>query len=493
MDPAPTQYIDRDGAALAYQVVGDGPVDVVAHWDIPQHLDMGWSDPDIHHLFERGATYARTVYFQPRGFGLSDRIPAVPSLEQQADDVLAVMDAVGMARATLVGALGTSAVVAVVAANSPERVNALVLVNPLMRASRTGRELHGWTPEEAVDYESRYRRAFEHWGSGEILDVWDPVQSTPRNKRLMALLERSSATPSTAWSYFEWVLQLDVEGVLPLIQAPTTVLRLPSNPMPAAAVRWVADLIPRGTYHELPPTPPGSSMGAAWTPVADHVQEAATGRPRPVDADRFLGTVLFTDVVSSTELLAEIGDAAYRDLRSAHERQVHLAVETHGGRVMTVTGDGTFSVFDGPTQAVRCADAISDAATGLGISIRAGVHTGELERDASNVTGLAVHIGARVASAAGPGQVLVSRTVRDLVAGSGQSFASVGERELKGVPGFWELFEVGGSALSNAATPDASIETPMDRLAVRTARRAPGLLRAAMRVGNAIERRRTRT
>ena len=493
MDPVPTQYVDRDGAALAYQVVGSGQVDLVCAWDMPQHLDLLWTDPDIHHLYERGSRYARTAYLQPRGFGLSDRIPYVPTLEQQAEDILAVMDAVGMRRATLVGALGTSAVVALVAANAPERVSGLVLVNPLMRGSSDGAQARGWTDAELTAYVEGYRHVFEHWGSGGVIDMWDTAQATPRNRRLMALLERSSATPSAAMAYFQWALELDVEDVLPSIHVPTKVIKIPTNPMPEAVVRRVADLIPDAAFHLLPRTPTGSSIGTAWLPVADHIEEVATGRPHPVEADRFLGTVLFTDVVASTELLARIGDAEYRDIRSAHERAVELAVESRGGRLLTVTGDGTLSVFDGPTQAVRCAQVICREAEDLGIAVRAGIHTGELERDSMNVTGLTVHTGARVSAAAGAGQILVSRTVRDLVAGSGLTFDSVGEHDLKGIPGTWELFAVSAAHQQPAARGgDESVQTTMDKLALRTARRAPGLVRSAMRLGNAVERRRAR-
>jgi class 3 adenylate cyclase len=306
----------------------------------------------------------------------------------------------------------------------------------------------------------------------------------------MAMLERSSATPSAARAYFEWVQGLDIEEVLPLVQAPTHVVKVPTNPLPEPVVRRVADLIPNATFHVPPPTPPGASVGSAWLPIADHIEEVATGRPHPPEADRFLGTVLFTDVVSSTELLARVGDAEYRRIRSDHERQVQHAVETRGGRLLTVTGDGTLSVFDGPTSAVRCAEVICREAEDLGISVRAGVHTGGLERDGLNVTGLAVHTGARVSAAAGPGQVLVSRTVCDLVAGSGLAFESIGERDLKGIPGRWELFAVTGVGRKPALATDDSLATSMDRFAVRAARRAPRVLRAAARLSNAVERRR---
>jgi class 3 adenylate cyclase len=227
--------------------------------------------------------------------------------------------------------------------------------------------------------------------------------------------------------------------------------------------------------------------------VTDLFEEFVTGTAHAPDSDRSLGTVLFTDVVASTELLERVGDAAYRQLRVDHERSVRLAVETARGRLMTVTGDGTFSVFDSPMKAVRCAEAICREAEAAGIAVRAGIHTGELEHEAMNVTGLTVHIGARVGAAARPGEVMVSRTVRDLVAGSGLTFASRGEQELKGVSGTWELFAVTHAGEQPQDLPEEeSMQTSMDKMVLTTARRAPGFARAAVRLGNAIERRRAR-
>ena len=493
MDPVPTHYIDRDGAALAYQVVGEGPVDVLSVMEIVFHADLCWTDPDIHHLFERGASYSRTAYFQRRGFGLSDRITYSPTVEQQADDVLAVMDEVGMRQAILVGTAGTCACVALVAARAPERVSGLVLFNPIAQGAESSGEIQGWTEAEMVTYLDGYRDAFENWGSGRMIDMWDPLQGTAYNRRLMALLERSSATPTSAMAYFEWILKLDIQDVLRSVQEPTRVLRVPTNTVPEGATRYVTELIPGATFHVLPETLPGASIGQAYLPVADHIEEVATGAVHSADADRFLGSVLFTDVVSSTELLARVGDAQYREMRSSHERLVRLAVETSGGELVSVTGDGTMSVFDGPSKAVRCAETICRDATEAGIEVRCGVHTGELERDVLNVTGLSVHIGARVGAAARPGEVLVSRTVHDLVAGSGLTFASRGDHELKGIPGTWELFAVTHAGDQADSLPvEKSIQTTMDKMALESARRVPALSRAALRMANAFERRRAR-
>ena len=494
MDPVPTQYIDREGAALAFQVVGDGPVDVVNCLEIVQHLDLAWSTPDLHQYFEHAAAYSRTVYFQRRGFGLSDQISYTPTLEQQADDVLAVMDAVGMERATITGLYSTCGAVALVAAKAPERVSGLVLVDPLFQGPGSASEMHGWTDHERTAYFTSLRHAYENWGAGEIVEVWDPVLGTPYNRRLMALLERCSATPSVAWSYYQWISELDVQDVMRSVQVPVRVVHIPTNPLPEATVRFAAELLPAGTFHLLPQTLPGASLGQSLIPVADEIEEMATGTAHSTEANRYLGTVLFTDVVSSTELLAEVGDAAYRQVRADHERLVRLAVETAGGRLMNVTGDGTLSVFDGPSAAVRCAERICREADDAGLAVRAGIHTGELERDGVNVTGLSVHIGARVGAAAEPGQVLVSRTVHDLVAGSGLTFTSRGEHELKGVPGSWELFAVSHAGVQSSAPPqNDSMQTPMDKMVLQTARKAPGFVRAAVRLGNAVERRRARS
>ena len=492
MDPVPTQYIDRDGAAVAYQVVGAGAVDVVFLAEIFQHLDLAWTDPDLHHDFEHAATYSRTAYFQRRGIGLSDQIAYTPTLEQQADDVLAIMDAVGMRSATLFGMVVGCSALAVVAAKAPERVDGLVLVDPVVQGPGLPGELNGWTETERSRLITSLEHVVANWGSGGVVDL-DPVLATPFNRRLMALLERCSATPSTAKTHYEWAMALDVQDVFRAAQVPARVLHVPSYPVPEAAARYAADLLPAGTFQLLPPTPPGASLGQQLALIKEPLEEMATSGGQMRGSDRYLGTVLFTDVVASTELLERVGDKSYKQLRSDHERLVRLAVETEGGRLMTVTGDGTLSVFDGPSAAVTAAETICHEADEAGMAVRAGIHTGELERDAMNITGLTVHIGARVGAAAEPGQVLVSRTVHDLVAGSGLTFASKGEHELKGIPGRWELFAVAHAGEQPQDLPqEESMQKPMDKMVLQAARNTPGLMRAAVRLGNAIERRRSR-
>jgi class 3 adenylate cyclase/pimeloyl-ACP methyl ester carboxylesterase len=493
MDPAPTHYVDRDGAALAYQVIGDGPADIVAAFELGMHLDLCWTDPDIHRNYERLAGFSRFACFQPRGFGLSETISYTPTIEQQADDILAVMDAVGMRRATLMGVISTCGAMALAAARAPERVHSLVFYIPLAYGWAAREDTHGWTAAAVDAYLADVQHAIQHWGSGETIGLWEHAWTTNLNRRLSAMLERSSGTPAAAHAYMEAVLDRDVRDVFKSVQAPTRVLWPEALSFPAAYGRYMASLVPGATFQLLPESPPGSSIGQGFVPVWDHLEEVATGAAHSSDADRFLGTVVFTDVVGSTELLADVGDEKYQDLRADHERVVRLRVEAADGQLMSVMGDGTMSVFESPSKAVRCAESILAASADGGLRIRAGVHTGELQRDGMNVTGMTVHIGARVGAVAGSGEVWVSRTVHDLLVGSGLTFASRGEHELKGVPGAWELFALSQAGQQAETVPiEESMQTPADKMAVQVARRAPALSRSAVRVANAIQRRRAR-
>jgi class 3 adenylate cyclase len=494
VDPAATQYVDRDGAALAYQVVGGGPPDLVVHLEIVQHLDLCWTDPHVHHNFERVAALGRAVLFQRRGFGLSDPVSYVPTLEQQADDVLAVMDAAGMDRAYLYGVYSSALPVAMAAACAPERVAALVLHAPFADGLPAGDHLpDGWNTEDAAAFRHERDLAFGEWGSGRSAPLYTPAWDTPYNRRLMGMLERSSATPAAAQAHGDWYSRLDISDVLRAISVPTYVVRQETDRIPESVTRAVAGLIPGATYHSLPGIPVGASLGEGYTSVIDFIEQVILGDNRATHGTRSLATVLFTDIVGSTELLARLGDSRYHEIRDAHERQVHLAVENAGGRLVKVLGDGTLSVFDGPGRAVRCADVIRREAATLGLEIRAGVHTGEMDRVGPDVAGLTVHIGARVSAAAGPGEILVSRTVRDIVAGSGLLFTDRGEQVLKGVPGSWRLFALSSvDAQSGTVDVEPSMQTLADRTAVLAARRVPGTMRTLMRLGNSIQRRRVR-
>jgi class 3 adenylate cyclase/pimeloyl-ACP methyl ester carboxylesterase len=493
VDPVETRWLQRDGSALAYQVLGQGPPDVVHLWEINQHPDLSWTDPHLHALFEREAASMRSVHVQRRGFGLSDPVAMTPTLEQQADDVLAVMDAEGFQRATLLGIFSTCGVAALVAARAPERVHGLVFLNPIAQGPLSTGAPVGWRPDELERFVSGWREVFDSWGSGASGPMWQRAWDTGYHRRMFALLERCSASPLAAQAYMEWALHIDLREVFRNVRVPTCVVYEPGGAHPEAAVRYVAELIDGAQFSTLSPLAHGSSIGEGMLPVLQHVEQVAGGSGTLADPGRVLGTVLFTDVVASTELLARIGDTAYAELRASHERQVWLQVEAEGGRVVSVSGDGTMSLFDGPVRAVRAARAICESVTALGLPVRAGIHTGELERKQLDVTGLTVHIAARVMAEAGQGQVLVSRTTRELCAGSGEEFAPEGARVLRGVPGQWELFTSTGinDDLTEMPVEDATPEpTAVDRAVVTMTRRAPAAVRAAMRVGNALQRRR---
>jgi len=493
MDPAPTEYVDRDGALLAYQVIGSGPMNFVVHLEVVQHLDLCWTDPHVHGNFERLANLGRTVIFQRRGFGLSEPVGYVPSVEQQAEDVLAVMDAARMDHAVLFGTFSTCFPVAMVAACAPERVSNLLLHVPWADGLPTGSDhLPGWDPEQALDYADAFASAYGQWGSGLVARLWSEALDAPFNRRLMGLLERSSATPKAARAHGKWFTHLDMTDVFRTIQVPTHVIRQDSDRIPATVVRRVAEMIPGAAYRSLPTVSPGSSLGEAYSTVIDYVEEVLLSGGDARDAGRSLGTVLFTDIVDSTGLLVNLGDAKYRRLRDDHERQVRLAVENAGGRLVKVLGDGTLSVFDGPGRAVRCAETIRHDASALGLQIRAGIHTGELEVSGGDVAGLTVHIASRVSTAARGGEILVSQTVRDIVLGSGFTFADHGAHELKGVPGHWRLFRLTDSTESDGPVEiDPSIQTLVDRSALVAARRLPGTVRTLVRLGNSMQRRRS--
>jgi class 3 adenylate cyclase/pimeloyl-ACP methyl ester carboxylesterase len=490
VDPAPTRYLDRDGSALAYQVVGEGGADIIWNLETIQHPDLSWADPHSHHNFERHSTFARAAMFQRRGVGLSEPVSYVPTLEQQADDVLAVADACGMERPLLIGLFSSCPAVAMAAARAPDRVSGLVLVLPFADGvpSIQGNTPFGWGEAEADEYRRIQQEVLANWGSGRTVELWDPGMDTPYNRRLMGLLERSSMTPAASSAHVRWYSQLDLTPVLRAIRVPTRVLRQATNRVPAAAVRRVAELIDGAEYYELPAVPRGAALGESLIPVIDHVRELVAG-PDALGSPDWLGTVLFTDIVGSTGLLASLGDQRYSALRDEHERTVRMTVEDFGGRLLKVIGDGTLSLFDGPIAAIRCAERLTRDADALGTPIRAGVHTGELQRGGGDVAGMTVHVGARIAGLGGAGEILVSQTVRDLASGSGATFRSHGSHELRGVPGTWELHAV--DRLASRA--DAAVGQPLelsraDAVTLLAARRAPGALRMVARAAARLRR-----
>ncbi|MFD6859715.1 adenylate/guanylate cyclase domain-containing protein [Rhodococcus sp. NPDC060090] len=482
MDPPVTRYIQRDGHALAYQVVGEGPHPVAWFFEDMMHPDLMWTDPHLHYNFERCSSFARSLFFQRRGFGLSDPVDHVPSLEEQADDVLAVLDDAEVAQATLVGASSTCGAVALAAARCPDRVSGLILAEPWSDTLVSDDDPPaGWTASQRDRFVDSYRGAYARWGHGDLTSLAHPALDVPHNRRIMALLERCSATPATAQQHLEWAIRANYAWALPSIQCPTEVLHQPDSLFAREAVRRVAELVPNGRFHDLPPIPAGATLGEALIPVLDHVEELATGAIRPVDADRFLATILFTDVVHSTDLLAEIGDIHFASLLAAHDRSVRVEVEAGAGTLVGIAGDGTLSVFDGPAAAIHCAHRIIRTTTTLGLSVRSGVHVGTVTRAGPELTGMTVHIGARIAASAGPGQVRCSQRVRDLAIGADIDFTDLGRHRLKGVPGQVQMFTATNRTRPThpAAPPRPTLS---DRAVLAMARRAPGVLRDVARL-----------
>ncbi|HUQ00235.1 MAG TPA: adenylate/guanylate cyclase domain-containing protein [Aeromicrobium sp.] len=488
MTPPDTRYIDREGADLAYQVFGTGPGEFVYYGSEIMHLDLLWADPHTEANLGAVARNGRLALFQRRGLGLSDRVDYMPTLEQQADDILAVMNAAGMQR-PVIGAPGSACgPAALVAARYPDRVAGLCLWAPFPQAI-DGSCDDPWASEaETAHMAEVVNCVAENWGRGRTMDMWNSEMRTVNNRRLMAMLERSSMSPAEARAHWDWSAGLDFTHLLPAIQVPTRVLIQDRGIIPlSSAERMVAEM-PHATLHVMPLPAPGSSIGEAYYPVVMHLLELGLGPKKVAEDNRFFGTVLFTDLVSSTKLLAEIGDEEYHQVRTVHERAVRAAVSDADGQVLSVSGDGTFSLLDMPGAAVRCAERIAREASAAGIGVRCGVHAGELQREVANATGLNVHVGARVMAAAGAGEVYVSRTVRDLVVGSGMEFERIGNKRLSGVPGVWDLYRFDHARSPRSIPVTESLQTPMDKVAVQAARRAPRLMRAMARLANAADR-----
>ena len=480
--PPEVRYVVRDGRSIAFQHFGAGDRRAVS-FGHNGNLDLLWSDPSFYDVGLQGADRVESLMFDQLGFGLSDPVDHVPTFEERAADLGAVMDAAGFDRATIC-AIGDCCLTSMVfAAQHPERVDGLVLMSPYAQGWRSAPfdELVGWDrPDQVEAYDRAWEDILADWGQGASLRIFFPGLATPRNMRIWGMLERAWTSPAMLRTLQQFASTADVRDVLSSVQAPALVLRLPGDMLPEGVVRHVAEGLPHGSYRELPEA---NSIGEFFADYLRAIEQFMFGSVRDVNPDRALMTVLFTDIVGSTEQAALLGDARWRELLVAHERMLRREVEGVGGRLVKLIGDGSLSTFDGPARAIRCAERICTAAGELDLGIRAGLHTGECEVIDDDLAGIAVHIAARVSARAGPGEVLVSRTVRDLVTGSGIALQPRGEHELKGVPGSWELFAVGNQT-SPLPAPDQTRELrATDRVVLLAARRAPGLLRAASRIG----------
>jgi pimeloyl-ACP methyl ester carboxylesterase len=434
----------RDGASIAYQVSGEGPVDLVYAAGIWANVDLMWELPAWAHFLERLTDCARLIAFDMRGVGVSDRGPEPPSIEHQRDDIASVMDAVGIPDAIVFGCARAAAMAMLFAATHPSRTKALVLYAPVAKTVATADFPHGKTPEEQDAFVRRFVREV---GTGRNLELQAPsVASDERFVAWWARFERSVASPSAYEELARIFTDVDVREALPAIHVPTLVIHREGDPIvPTRQARYVADRIEGARLVELPGDDHIPFIGDADA-VADEIEEFVTGvRPSPT-VDRVLATVLFTDIVGSTERQAALGDRGWKSLVEQHHATVRRALQRFGGLEQDTAGDGFYIRFDGPGRAIRCAREIVSAVRPLGIEVRAGLHAGECELVEDKCSGLSVSIGARVMAHAGPSEILVSQTVKDLTAGSGLAFEDVGERDLKGVPDRWRLYRVAADA-----------------------------------------------
>jgi pimeloyl-ACP methyl ester carboxylesterase len=437
---APDVHYAKSGdLSIAYMVFGEGPDLVVAPGFI-SHLEVGWEDPSLAHWYSRLAAFRRVIIFDKRGTGLSDPASHAPTLEEQVDDLRAVMDAAGAERPDVFGVSEGGTMAMPLAAAHPDRVNTLVLYGTFARLVEAPDYPWG-VGREAID--ALIELSGRGWGEGIGLGGWAPSRRDDDElRRWWARLQRLAASPGMIRNIFALYPQVDIREVLPTIQAPTLVIHRRGDRMVNVELgRYLADNIPGAKLVELDGDDHLFFTGDADA-VLDEVEEFLTGsRPAP-PVQRVLATVLFTDVVGSTERAVELGDDRWRQLLRSHDAQVRRQLERFQGREVNTTGDGFVATFDGPARAIHCATAIRDAVRAIGLDVRAGLHTGEVEMSKGDIAGIAVHLAARVAATAGSGEVLVSRTVVDLVAGSGLTFADRGVHTLKGVPGDWQLFAV---------------------------------------------------
>jgi len=444
MEPPETQYTLSGDVNIAYQVVGEGPLDLVFIPSLTHHIELAWENPPQARFFNRLASIGRLLLFDKRGTGMSDRVVGA-TLEERMDDIRAVMDAAGSEQAALVG-LGEGAPIgALFAATYPERTTALVLINAAPRMTRSP-ELP-WLPTRA-EREREIEGMVNAWSDPQAVADQFGIGSpgaTEEERRGFARVIRLSVSPGSAAAYLRMNMDVDISDVLPLIRVPTLVMQ---RNVPAGNTRnahYLAEHIPGAQLVELPGRDFAPQIGDTDRLLAElesFVKDVVEGKAWEAEPDRILATVFFTDIVDSTARASELGDRAWRELLQKHHEIVRSQLGRFRGKEMDTAGDGFFATFDGPARAIRCAFAVRDSVRELDLQVRAGLHTGECELVDGKAGGIAVHIGARVASLAEPGEVLVSSTVRDLVAGSGIEFEDRGEHRLKGFSEAWRLFTV---------------------------------------------------
>ena len=434
-----THYAKSGDIHIAYQVVGEGPLDLVFVRGFVSHLEFEWEEPRVSRFNERLASFSRLIRFDRRGTGLSDRPPGMATLEQRMDDVRAVMDSAGSEKAAFFGVSEGGPMSLLFAATYPQRTSALVLYGSYARRAWAPDHPFGITEEEM----DRILDALERdWGRAAGTEIWAPSRLGDESfGQWRAKYLRLAASPGAALALMRMNMEIDVRHVLPAIRVPTLILHRPGDRLVRVEQgRYLAERIPGARLVELPGI--DHTFYVDSDPILDEAEEFLTGVRHGAEPDRVLATVLFTDIVRSTELAARLGDRRWRELLELHHALVRRELAHFRGREVDTAGDGFLAVFDGPARAVRAASAISACVRGLGLEIRAGLHTGECEVMGDKLGGIALHIGARIAALAQGGEVLVSSTVKDLVAGSGLRFRERGVHVLRGVPDEWRLFAV---------------------------------------------------
>jgi class 3 adenylate cyclase len=442
-----TRYARSGDVSVAYQVVGEGPLDLVWIPSMAHHVELNWENPAVARWLQRLASISRLLVFDKRGTGMSDRVVGTATLEERMDDVRAVMDAAGSERALIAGLGDGGPLSALFAATYPERTAALVLINSTPRYVRSP-ELP-WLPTRA-EWERRTQDMVRHWGDRDHFAknfTRISPSATVEESQAFARVVRFSVSPGALAAYHRMNLDVDVCDVLPLIRVPTLVLqRTQIEGIDVRSGRYLAEHIPAARLVELPgrdfAPQVGENSNELFEALETFLTEVVQGEPWESEPDRVLATVLFTDIVDATALAAELGDRGWRQLLQQHHDSVRSQLGRFRGKEMDTAGDGFFATFDGPARAIHCACAIHDGIRELDLQMRAGLHSGECELVDGKAGGIAVHLGARIASLAEPGEVLVSSTVKDLVAGSGIGFEDRGEHRLKGITEPWRLFTV---------------------------------------------------
>jgi pimeloyl-ACP methyl ester carboxylesterase len=435
-----THYADSGGVSIAYQVHGDGPVDLVLVPGFVSHVELLAEDPTTARFFRRLTAFSRLLVFDKRGQGLSDRPGRPPTLEESMDDLRAVIDAAGFERPAVLGISEGGPMSALCAATYPGEISALILFGTFARMVETDGFPYGISDEQLDKWGSLVRR---DWGGPVALDVWAPSRVGDREfERWWARLLRQGTSPAGAIALMDLYREMDVRSILPAIDVPTLVLHREGDRMiPVDQGRYLAECIPGARLVELPGNdhlPFAGDLDA----ILGETEEFLVGGREATESERALATILFTDIVGSTRKAAELGDRGWRQLLERHDAAVRHQLSLYRGREVKTMGDGFLATFDGPARAIRCASAVRDEVAGLGIEVRAGIHTGEVELIGDDVGGMAVNIGARIGALADAGEVLVSSTVRELVVGSGLEFEERGVERLKGAPGEWRLFAI---------------------------------------------------